>query len=342
MPPRECQLEYIPCFFEFKSKRPFAPIIIWMLVGTVCVLIFSIIISTLQETIDLFTTLYFVGGIGWVPAVLCLLSHIFYKMSVVTYPFFSDDTFSPQDVYSKAAKLIFGYVKQRQNRIISVLIWIAMVATITFLGPTFNSSSSAANVFICFVYVIVGFVFSAVICGIINFIIYLMQLQKQEPLEFAFHRGIVERLRINHTCCIWLNWSTVVLFGLLALAMFRSPFGQKLWWWLPVLGFFPLGLFISSNYATTTLIRKSLHFEEKILCDCITAIMGTPLSRTECIMLQALIDIQNKLREYAESKHSTAEWFLFLFTLMSAVGSILGAVGNVFPYEVLKQLFVKR
>lgn len=53
MPPRECQLEYIPCYFEFKSKWPFAPIIIWMLVGTVCVFIFSIIISTLQETIDL-------------------------------------------------------------------------------------------------------------------------------------------------------------------------------------------------------------------------------------------------------------------------------------------------
>lgn len=374
MPTEDAKLIYVPCFFEFERPKEdeWYSTWIWLIVGVCSVALFEAGLASLNMSVNLFTAVYFVGGIGWVPATLCFLSHAYYKMCIRTYPYLrarwkvpfkTSELCDHNQVYIHSATLIFGFLSNKWQRVLAIIVWVFMFITVWMLGATYEPEDTISNIFIGLFYVIVGFVFTSVICAIVGFIISLFQLKRCYPVHHALFKGIVEQLRSNRHYWTVLNWCIVFLFALLVLAMMNSPYGTNLWRWLPVLGFFPVVLFYISHSSTSTLMHRALHQEEdrwntlvyeliqsKELAPCsaeeksgvhepIQPSLHSKEREVKLAELQSILSIQGKYREYIQDKQSPTEWFLFSFTLMSAVGSILGALSTIMPDKISSLFF---
>lgn len=264
----QVDLEYEPCFFEFSkwSQRWYVPAVCWLFLGGACSIAFIVVNNVLGIGVHWFAALYFIGGLGWVPASMCLLSHAYHRMCKDIYPYFASkqDEHSVQAIYKDSARKIFGYVKERCNLISTICIWIFMFKTVIDIETTSPLDGTTA-LFLHICYIAVGFMFPCVLCGIIHFVLTLLRFSAQSPIQAALQKGIVEHLKANRSYCTLLNWIIVMLFAALVYAMDKSPLGTQLWKWLPVLGFFPLSLFVANHYTVQKILERALQQEEKCL-----------------------------------------------------------------------------
>ena len=278
---REITIKYVPCYFEFKvpfqtnwidQKRWFYPII-WILVGMVCLALFAVGLHYFDSSIDWFTTLYFVGGLGWVPSAMCGLSRSYYRIFQKICPYLDESETALEEYYKKTAKSIFGYLKDSKNFSISLVIWFLMLVTVLVNNNTFSAEYTSTLKFIYICYIPVAVVFACVPCAVLHFFRVLLKLRKFKLKKDALYQGAGEQIQKVHANCTRLIWGIIFLFALLSLAMFKSPYHEALWVWLPAFGFVPFGFFIMNKLLTDSLINTALSCEECILQKQINSIL---------------------------------------------------------------------
>lgn len=340
---RNCALEYTPCFFELlfkkslKGGKGWCYFIIWALAGAVGLIVFAIGLRHCNSSIDWLTTLYFVGGLGWVPATMCGLSRAYYKMCQKMYPYLNESEETLVKHYKDTANSIFGYLKTGINVGISIAIWFLMFATVIINDATFSTEYTTASKFIYIFYIPVGIVFTCVPCAVIHFFRALSKLRKFKLKNYALYQGAGEQLQKIHTSCTRLIWLIILLLVLLSVAMFKSPYHEALWVWLPAFGFVPFGLFIMNKMVTDSLINTALSHEEATLQEKINCILqGQGVEQTN-LSLYALLGIQDMLRENTRSKSTIAGAALLLFTILGGIGSIVAAGLAIFSNETVIQ-----
>lgn len=340
---RECTIEYAPCLFEIpfnkmpKSEKGWFCPIIWALIGLVFLISFAMGLHYFDSSIDWLTTLYFVGGLGWVPSAMCGLSRAYYKMCEKICPYLDGSEEKIAEYYKNTANSIFGYLKNGTNVGISVVIWALMLATVIINDNTFSIEYTTASKFIYIFYIFVGIVFTCVPCAAIHFFRALFMLRKFKLKKYALYQGAGEQLQKIHTNCTWLIWGVTFLLALLSVAMFKSPYHEALWVWLPAFGFVPFGLLIMNKLLTDSLINTALSHEENVLREQINSILQTQKIEQTHLSLYALLGIQDMLREHAESKSTLANAALLLFTIFGGLGSIAAAGIAIFSNEAIIQ-----
>lgn len=337
-------IKYAPCFFEMPFKRISTgekgwcwPIIIWVLIGIIGLVIFAGRLHYYNSSIDWLTTLYFVGGLGWVPATMCGLSRAYYRMCKKIYPYLDEPEITLAEHYNTTANSIFGYLTAGANVAISVVIWVFMIITVIFNNATFSTEYTTVFKFIYAFYVIVGIIFTCVPCAVIHFFRSLGKLRKFKLKNYALYQGAGEQLQKIHTNCTWLIWAITILLVLLAAAMFKSPYHEALWVWLPAFGFVPFGLFVMNKMLTDSLINTALSHEEAALQEKINRILQNHEIEQENLSLYALLGIQDTLREHAKNESTLISATLLLFTILGGLGSIVAAILALFSNETVIQ-----
>lgn len=327
-------IDYAFCFFEVPFKRIMKAStmekgwpcpVIWMIIGMFCVVSFTLRLRCLNSSVNWLTTLYFVGGLGWVPAVLCFLSRAYYKMCQQIYPYLDESDELLVQQYKQTANLIFGYLRNSTNVFISIVIWVLMLATVIVNNTDFSEEYTTAAQFIYLFYILVGIAFTSVPCAVVHFLWALFKLKKLELKKHALYQGAGERLQTFHANCILLIWGIIILLFLLSVAMLKSPYHEVLWLWLPVFGFVPLALFIINHKLTKTLINTALYRENATLQKQINEILEKSSIERENILLYALLGIQENLRIQADSKFTLANAVLLISTILGGMGSIAAA-----------------
>ena len=201
-------------------------------------------------------------------------------------------------------------------------------------------------------YCIVGFVFTSVICAVIGFVISLVLLGRCNSSEHALYDGIVDQLREDRHSWVTLDWCIVPLFVALAIAMGLSPYGTSLWLWLPFLSAFPILLFIICHNTTKKLMQTALKNEDKKWTNLITEMIESADKECHCTVsllgncnyiscpkrmaiteIYSVLSIRDYFQRYIQDRRSLTEWFLFLFTLLGAAGSVLGATYDIWTNE---------
>ncbi len=327
--------KYLHCFFEVPFKRlgngkavekGWPCIIIWIVLGTICIGAFTMGLHYWGTKINWFTTVYFVGGLGWVPAVLCGLSHAYYRMCQTIYPYLDKSGEELEQQYKNSANLIFGYLGGGTfNVLLSMVIWIMMIITVILTRNVLDGERSMAVKFIYIFYVFIGIIFTSIPCAVIHFWKALSTLQKATLKERVLYQGAAEQLRRIHTNCSLLIWGITTLLVLLLIAMFSSPYHEILWIWLPLFGFIPCALFIKNGKLTNSLLGTALVYEEGIIQKEINNILQAVLTEQKEIALYSLMGIREKLKSYTQSKITLANTLLLLFTILGAVGSCVAA-----------------
>ena len=337
-------VEYAPCIFEIPFKKILTgkkgwcwPIIIWVLIGIVGLAIFAGGLYYFDSSIDWLTTLYFVGGLGWVPATMCGLSRAYYRMYKKIYPYLDEPEKTLADHYSTTANSIFGYLTNGVNVWISLGIWVLMIITVIINNATFSTEYTTASRFIYTFYVFVGIIFTCVPCAVIHFFRSLARLRKFKLKNYALYQGAGEQLQKIHTNCTWLIWAIIILLVLLSVAMFKSPYHEALWVWLPAFGFVPFGLFIMNKMLTDSLINTALSHEEAVLQEKINTILQNQEIEQKNLSLYALLGIQDALRKHTKSESTLVSVVLLLFTILGGLGSIVAAILAVFSNDTVIQ-----
>lgn len=337
-------IEYAPCFFEMPFKRILTgetgwcwPIIIWVLIGIICLIIFAGGLHYCNSSIDWLTTLYFVGGLGWVPATMCGLSRAYYRMCQKIYPYLDEPENILAEHYRTTANSIFGYLTTGVNVGISLVIWVLMIVTVIINNTTFSTEYTTALKLIYTFYVFVGIIFTCVPCAVIHFFSSLVRLRKFKLKNYALYQGAGEQLQKIRTNCTWLIWTIIILLVLLSAAMFKSPYHEALWVWLPAFGFVPFGLFVMNKMLTDSLINTALSYEEAALQEKINRILQNQKIEQESLSLYALLGIQDTLREHTKSESTLVSATLLLFTILGGLGSIVAAILAVFSNETVIQ-----
>lgn len=340
-------IEYVPCFFEIpikkilKDGKGWFASIIWIFIGIFFILVFSGGLFLCNSSIDWLTTLYFVGGLGWVPAAMCRLSRAYYGMCQKIYPYLNESEETLANFYKNTANSIFGYLKTGFNVTISIIIWILMIITVIINNETFSTEYTTASKFIYTFYIFVGIIFTCVPCAVIHFFHTLIRLRGFELKNHSLYQGAGEQLQKIRMNCTLLIWTIIFLLVLLSAAMFKSPYHEALWVWLPVFGFVPFGLFIINNMLTQSLINAALNHEETVLQKKINDILQDQVAAQKDLSLYALLGIQDTLREHAKSKSTFASAALLLFTVLGGLGSIFAAILAVFSNEAAIQIVSK-
>lgn len=339
-------LEYVPCFFEEPLKKALKSGMLergwlcsslWIIVGVICLGIFKFWLYHCNTTVDWFTTLYFVGGLGWVPATMCGLSRSYYRMCQKIYPYLNEPEEVLAEHYRNTANSIFGYLKGNLNILISVVIWILMLITVIINDSTLGGEDTAAIKFIYIFYLFVGVVFTCIPCAAIQFLWTLFQLGKFKLKSHALFQGAAIHLQKIHTDCTRLISGIVVLLVLLSVAMLKSPYHEALWVWLPPFGAVPFCLFVMNNRLTSSLINTALLQEDAVLQKQINSILQNPLVEYQSLSLYALLGIQDKLREYSQNKSAVGSIVLLFFTVLGGVGSFAAAGFTLFSNDAAVQ-----
>lgn len=335
-------IEYAPCFFEVPFKKILTgkkgwcwPIIIWVLIGIISLAIFAGRLYYCDSSIDWLTTLYFVGGLGWIPATMCGLSRVYYRMCQKIYPYLDEPEETLIEHYRITANSIFGYLTNGVNVGISLFIWVLMIITVITNNATFSTEYTTALKFIYTFYVFVGIIFTCVPCAVIHFFRSLAGLRKFKLKNYALYQGAGEQLQKIHTNCTWLIGAIIILFILLSIAMFKSPYHEALWVWLPAFGFVPFGLFIMNKMLTDSLINTALSREESVLQEKINTILQNQEIERENLSLYALLGIQDTLREHTKSESKLVSAALLLFTILGGLGSVVAAALALFSNETV-------
>ena len=367
--------DYVPCIFECERflLPPKWQSGAWLALGIIAIILFEVGIYILNIHVNIFTAIYFVGGIGWIPASLCWLSHSYYKCCQSTFCYldvkglasFRKKQFnSVQELYKYSAELIFGYVTNKTQRMVACLVWLVMFITIIFSRGTTAHQTLCQFVYMGFFYCIVGFVFTSVICAVIGFVISLVLLGRCNSSEHALYDGIVDQLREDRHSWVTLDWCIVPLFVALAIAMGLSPYGTSLWLWLPFLSAFPILLFIICHNTTKKLMQTALKNEDKKWTNLITEMIESADKECHCTVsllgncnyiscpkrmaiteIYSVLSIRDYFQRYIQDRRSLTEWFLFLFTLLGAAGSVLGATYDIWTnewnlfFDMCKQMF---
>lgn len=340
-------LEYVPCFFE----EPFRKVLkvgmlekgwlcpsLWIVIGMICLGIFKFCLQHCNATVDWFTTLYFVGGLGWVPATMCGLSRSYHKMCEKMHPYLDVSENTMVEHYQNTANSIFGYLKGNFNNIwISVVIWILMLITVILNDSVLGGEDAETARFIYIFYLFVGVIFTCVPCAVIQFLRALFQLRAFKLKNHALYQGAATHLQKIHTDCTRLIAGIVVLLVLLSVAMLKSPFHESLWVWLPPFGAVPFCLFIMNSRLTDSLINTALRHEEITLQKQINSILKDPLAEHESLSLYALLEIQDKLREYSQNKSAFGNAVLLFFTVLGGIGSFAAAGITLFSNDAAFQ-----
>lgn len=339
-------IEYELCFFEvpFKKimkagtmKKSWVCPAIWMTFGMLSVIFFTLGLRCLDSSINWLTTLYFVGGLGWVPAALCFLSRAYYKICQEIYPYLGEPDMLLIKRYEQTANSIFGYLKNNTNVFISIVIWVLMLATVIANNTDFSKEYTAAAQFIYLFYILVGIIFTSVPCAVAHFLWALFKLSKLGLKKHALYRGAGEHLQKLHGNCIFLTWGIIILLFLLSAAMLKSPYHETLWLWLPAFGFVPLALFIINHRLTKTLINTALDYEDAALQKQINKILERTSIDQENISLYALLGIRDNLRAHAESKPTMANAALLISSILGGLGSVAAAGFAAFSSEAAIQ-----
>ncbi len=369
------KLDYFPCFFERAQlgRESLSQSVAFLVVGVFLIFIFEIGLCIFHIQVNIFTAIYFVGGIGWIPATLCRLSHAYHRICQSTYyyldikdkVFFRKKRFnSAQELYNYSAELIFGYISNKLQIWIAILVWSFMIITIICCRGANTDQTIFQDFYMDIFYLVVGFVFTSVICAVIGFIISLVLLGRCLSSKHALYKGIVEQLREDRHYWLILNWCIVPLFIALAVAMGLSPYGTSLWLWLPFLCPFPILLFILCHSTTKKLMqtalkaedRKWIRLTEEMIqladegCQCTTPSFGncnyvSCFKRITFVGLHSVLGIRGYYQKYIQDKRSPTEWLLFLFTLLGATGSVLGATYEIWTdewllfFDMLKKVF---
>ncbi len=346
----KCPIEYTSSLFEVPFEKIFKKItkgrtmekgwpcvVIWLMIGGISMIIFTLGLHWLDSSIDLLTTFYFVGGLGWVPAGMCVMSRAYYNMCQTIYPYLDESDENLAKRYEKSANSIFGYLRNSFNVFISIIIWTLMLITVIINNHTFSSEYTSAAKFIYIFYILVGIVFTSVPCAVIRFLWALFKLKKLKLKNYALHCGAGNQLQKIHTNCIVLIWGIFVLLLLLSVAMLRSPYHETLWIWLPFFGFVPLALFIMNHKLTSSLINAALSREDAVIQEQINRILENPPIEQKNILLYALLGIQDKLREHTKRKATLANAVVFISTILGGIGSIAAAIFSVSSNEAILQ-----
>lgn len=300
-------------------------------------LFFTVRLRHLDASINWLTTLYFVGGLGWVPAALCFLSRAYYKTCQEIYPYLDEPDELLIKRYKQTANSIFGYLRNSTNVFISIVIWVLMLGTVIANNTDFSKEYTTATQFIYLFYILVGIVFTSVPCAVTHFLWMLFKLKKLKLKQHALYQGVGERLQKFHANCILLIWGIIILLFLVSVAMLKSPYHETLWLWLPAFGFVPLALFIMNRKLTRTLINTALYHDDAALQEQINKILEKPSIERENILLYALLGIQDNLRTHAESKPTLANAALLIFTILGGMGSVAAAGFAAFSNEATVQ-----
>lgn len=339
-------LQYSPCLFEIPLKnvmngkvikKGWLCSLIWIIIGLVCLTVFMLGLHHWNSSVNWFTTLYFVGGIGWVPAAMCGLSRAYYKMCQGIYPYLDEPEETLAEYYKTTANSIFGYLKNNVNVFISVVIWAFMLITVIVNNASFSNEYTAASKFIYSFYILVGIIFTCVPCAVVRFLQTLFSLKKYKLKTHALYQRAGEQFQKVHMNCTRLIWCITVLLIMLSIAMLKSPYQEALWLWLPVFGFAPLGLFIMNNSMTKSLINTALIHEESALQERINNILQRQLIEQESNLLYTLLGIQDKLREYTQAKSALANNVVLIFTVLSGLGSVVAAGFSIFSDKSIIQ-----
>lgn len=348
---KESALEYAPGLFERPFKRVsercswlskgWCQMAAWFALGAVCVGLFAFFLNWSNASVNWFASLYFVGGLGWVPALMCGLSHAYYKMFQKMNEYLTGDECELSDIYRDTSNLIFGYLRGGTSNVgISIIIWMAMLITVIVNKSTFNSEHTNAAKMIYIVYLFVGLAFTCVPCAAIHFIRALRKLKKLRFHDNALYYGGVECVQTISRNFALLILGIVILLGLLAFAMLKSPYQEILWVWLPPFGAVPLVLFIYNYQFKKALIGTALHQEEQSLQGEIMNIMTNTSSgsKWQCIHdVNDLLAFQDRLRIYCHNKSTLAASILLLFTILGSLGSVVAAV---VPFkEIIQSIF---
>lgn len=332
-------LEYNPGLFE----RPFTKasvrysclskswcqMAVWFVFGGLCVGLFALFLSWLSTSVNWFASLYFVGGLGWVPALMCGLSHTYYKMFQKMDEYLAVEGNNLSGIYKETSTLIFGYLRGGTSNVCtSIAIWIAMLCTVILNEGAFNSETNATKM-IYIVYLFVGLVFTCVPCAAFHFMRALKKLKGLKLNDGALYCGGVECVQTISRNCALLIWSIVVLLGLLAFAMLKSPYQEALWVWLPPFGAVPLILFIQNYQFKKALISTALHQKEQVLQGEIRNILAkTPKDeKLQSIHnINNLLGFQERLRTYCHGKPTIASTALLITTILGSLGSLVAAL----------------
>ncbi len=342
-------INYVPCLFEspFKKilkgcliEKQWPCAVIWIILGFIAIISFMLGLKYYNASINWFTTLYFVGGLGWVPASMCCLSRAYYMMCQRIYPYLEESYELLVKRYESTAISIFGYLKSSFNVCLSILIWVCMLITIIINNATFKGEYSTAAPFIYIFYIFVAIVFTSVPCAVLHFILTLFKLRKLKLKKHALYQGAGECLQKNRTSCAYLIIGISGLLLLLAYAMYKSPYSKALWIWLPLFGFVPLALFKMNSSLTSTLIHTALNEENVGLQKQLNTILADSSIEREPILFYVLLGIQDKLRAYAESRSSLASYFTLFFTILGGVGSVVAAIFSVPTGEIVIQRMI--
>ncbi len=337
MDTKESVLAYEPGLFERPFKRVsqrcgclskgWCQMAVWLALGGVCVGLFALFLSWSNASVNWFTSLYFVGGLGWIPALMCGLSRAYYKMFQKMDKYLTGAESELSDIYRDTSKLIFGYLRGGTSNVgISIGIWMAMLITVIFSKSTFSSEHTNADKMIYIVYLFVGLVFTSVPCAALHFIRALKKLKALRFRNNALYCGGVECVHTISRNCSLLIWGIVILLGLLALAMLKSPYQKELWVWLPPFGAAPLALFICNYQFKKALIGTALHKEEQSLQGEIISILSSGNKWQSIHYVNDLLGFQDRLRIYCHSKSTLAASVLLFFTILGSLGSVVAAL----------------
>ncbi len=329
------EISYLPCFFELPFKKlwkgkliekSWPCVTIWITFGIICTCIFIGGLQHWSAEINWFTTLYFIGGLGWIPALMCGLSHAYYKMYKRMYPFLDGSNKELVEYYEDSAGRTFGYLwKNSINFFISIAIWVFMVITVIIQNESFASEYATASKFIYISYVFVGLIFTCVPCSVLQFLFCLFRLSKYSLKENALYYGAAEQFQHFHNHFTSLIWGIIFLLVLLSIAMLNSPYHATLWIWLPFFGFLPFMLFRGNNRLINSLINSALVREERTLQNQIDEILQAKPIKGNVVVLYALLGIRDKLRIYSNGKSTISNALLLVFTILGGVGSLAAA-----------------
>ena len=212
-----------------------------------------------------------------------------------------------------------------------------MLVTVLVNNNTFSAEYTSTLKFIYICYIPVAVVFACVPCAVLHFFRVLLKLRKFKLKKDALYQGAGEQIQKVHANCTRLIWGIIFLFALLSLAMFKSPYHEALWVWLPAFGFVPFGFFIMNKLLTDSLINTALSCEECILQKQINSILHAQKTEQTHLSLYVLLGIQDMLREHAKSKSTLSSVVLLLFTILGGLGSIAAAGLALYSNEAVIQ-----